>query len=158
MYFKLHETYCRTPGRQILWIMSISFVTLPLTSTRSIKDVGVFFDSQSCWFHVFWMTKGIRPCSLESLKIFFFGLFMCAILYASQVQVWVCLTSLDFYHVYRCKQAWAYSAKVCVRLFLSIFPHASYSYIFALEKLSLHSLCRRRHRLDALFCSGLSWS
>jgi hypothetical protein len=37
-------------------------------------------------------------------------------------------------------------------------PRISYSYTFALEKLSLHSLRKRGHHLDALFfCSGLSW-
>jgi hypothetical protein len=35
--------------------------------------------------------------------------------------------------------------------FCRFFPHVPYSYTFALEKLSLHSLRTRRHHLDALF-------
>jgi hypothetical protein len=40
------------------------------------------------------------------------------------------------------------SASAC---FYRLFPHVPYRYTFALEKLSLHSLRTRRHRLDVLF-------
>jgi hypothetical protein len=55
--------------------------------------------------------------------------------------------SNPFYHL----PHYYYRAEVCVRLFLSLFPHVSYSYTVALEKLRLHSLRTRRHHLEALF-------
>jgi hypothetical protein len=39
-------------------------------------------------------------------------------------------------------------ASVC---FYHLFPHVPYSYTFALEKLNLHSLSKRRHHLDETF-------
>jgi hypothetical protein len=58
---------------------------------------------------------------------------------------------LEFHHIHWCQQTWEHPAEVCVRLFLSLFPHVPYSYTLALEKLSLHSLRTRRHHLSALF-------
>jgi hypothetical protein len=42
--------------------------------------------------------KAIRPYSLHNLQIFFPGLFMRAVFYISQVQIRICLGSLEFYH------------------------------------------------------------
>jgi hypothetical protein len=50
------------------------------------------------------MHKAIRLYSVHNLQIFYPGLFICAILYVSQVQVGICLGSLEFYHDYRCQQ------------------------------------------------------
>jgi hypothetical protein len=97
------------------------------------------------------MRKVISHYPLHNLQIFFPGLFICAILYVSQVNVGICLGSSEFYHVYCCQQAWAHRAEVCIRLLLSSSPHVPYSYASVLEKLSLHSLHKRRHHLDALF-------
>jgi hypothetical protein len=65
---------------------------------------------------------------------------------------WNMPRKIGIFHFYLCQQALAHPADVCFRLFLSIFslivPH---SYIFALDKLRLHSLRKRRLHLDALF-------
>jgi hypothetical protein len=87
--------------------------------------------SISCWFHIFLVHKGVRPYLLHNVKIFFPGLFICAIRYVNQVQVGICLGSLEFCHVNRCQQAW---------------PHPE---IFV--RPSLHSLRKRKHHLDAFF-------
>jgi hypothetical protein len=59
--------------------------------------------------------------------------------------VWNAITSTDTNKLERIQQKLAF---VC---FYHFFPHVRYTYTVALEKLSLHSLCKRRHDLDALF-------
>jgi hypothetical protein len=54
--------------------------------------------SQSCWLRILWMHKSFRPYSLHNLQIFLPGVSVCTILYFSQVQVGICLGSLDCEH------------------------------------------------------------
>jgi hypothetical protein len=75
-----------------------------------------------------------RPYSLHNLQIF----------YASVV--WNSLMSSDSNKLEHIQQKFAF---IC--FYSSFLPHVLYSYTFALEKLSLHSLRTRRHHLDALF-------
>jgi hypothetical protein len=80
------------------------------------------------------MHKATRRYSLHNLQIFFPGLFICAVFYISQVQIRICLGSLELYHIHWWQKAWTHPAEVCVRLFLWFFLHFLYSYTFALEK------------------------
>jgi hypothetical protein len=59
-------------------------------------------------------------------------------------------TSTDANKLERIQQKFASVSVVFPLMFLN-------SYTLAVEKLSLHSLRKRRHHLDALFFSGLSW-
>jgi hypothetical protein len=51
-----------------------------------------------------------------------------------QVQVGICLGSLEFYHVYQ-QQACGHPAEVCVRLFLSFVPSCSLQLYFCLREI-----------------------
>jgi hypothetical protein len=78
-------------------------------------------------------------------------MFICSILYVSQIQVGICLgiwssiTSTDSNILKHIEQKFA---SVC---FYRFFLRVVYNYIFALEKLSLRYLHKRRHRPGALF-------
>jgi hypothetical protein len=103
------------------------------------------------------MHKAIRPYSLHNHQIFFPGLFLCAVLYVSQVQDGICLGSLEFYHVDRCKQVGAHPAEFFIRSY-RFFPSGSSQLHFCLEKLSLYPIRKRACHLDTLsFCSGIPW-
>jgi hypothetical protein len=58
---------------------------------------------------------------------------------------WTSITSTDANKLERIQQRFA---ALCFNRF---FPQVQYSYSLALVKLKLHTLCIRRHRLDALF-------
>ncbi|PNF27531.1 hypothetical protein B7P43_G02896 [Cryptotermes secundus] len=127
-----------------------------ITRTSSIKDLGVFFDSK-LHFHthvnyifseciqILGLIRSIiyRFSSLECLYVLYFTLVRCKLEYASVV--WNSITSTDANKLERIQQKFA---SVC---FYRFFPHISYTYAYALEKLSLQSLHKRRHHLDALF-------
>jgi hypothetical protein len=78
-----------------------------ITHTSSIKDVGVFFDSK-LYFH----SNGDNVFS-ECMKLlglicsitcsFLPGVFVCTVLYFSQVQAGICLGSLELCHVHWCQ-------------------------------------------------------
>jgi hypothetical protein len=97
--------------------------------------------SQSCWFHIFRIPKAISHYPLHDLQITFPGLLTCAMLYIRQVKGGIWFGSSVTSTV-------AKFASVC---FYRLSPHVSYSYTLALEKLNIHSLCKRRYRLDMLF-------
>jgi hypothetical protein len=81
--------------------------------------------------------------SLDCLYVIYFTLVRSRLEYASVL--WNSITSTDANKLERIQQKFAF---VCFCRFL---PHIPYSYTLALEKLSLHSLRKRRHHLDALF-------
>jgi hypothetical protein len=132
----------------------LCYATITLTS--SFKDLGVFFDLKLYFqSHVDYLfsacikllglipTITYRYSSLDCLYVVYFTLVMSKTVYASAV--WNTITSTDANKLERIQQKFE---SVCFYRFL---PHVTYSYTFALEKLSLHSLCRRRHHLDTLF-------
>ncbi|PNF36364.1 hypothetical protein B7P43_G18042 [Cryptotermes secundus] len=126
-----------------------------ITRTSSIKDLGVFLDSK-LHFHthvnyifserikLLGLIRSItyRVSSLESLFVLYFTLGS-KLEYASVVRN--SITSTDANKLEHIQQKFA---SVC---FYRFFPHISYNYTDALEKLSLHSLHKWRHHLDALF-------
>jgi hypothetical protein len=57
--------------------------------------------------------------SHDSLSTFCCGLFICAVLKVSLVQV------LEFYYVRRCQQTRGHPAEICLLLFLFLVPYAS---------------------------------
>jgi hypothetical protein len=131
------------PKSLIFWVKNNSSVMLPLHAPAVLRAYVFWFKiifSQLSWFLVFWMHKAFNPYWLHNLQIFFPGMFICVILYVSQVQG---------------QQARTHASEVCVRLFLSFFFHVPYGYTFALGKLSLHSGDIILIRF--FFCSGLSW-
>ncbi|PNF13713.1 hypothetical protein B7P43_G14358 [Cryptotermes secundus] len=127
-----------------------------ITSTSSIKDLGVFFDSK-LHFHthvnyifsecikLLGLIRSItyRFSSLESLYVLYFTLVRSKLEYASVV--WNYITSTVANKLERIQQKFA---SVC---FFRFSLHISYNYTDSLEKLSLQSLNTRRHHLDALF-------
>ncbi|PNF38213.1 hypothetical protein B7P43_G13470 [Cryptotermes secundus] len=84
-----------------------------------------------------------RFSSLECLYVRYFTLVRPKLEYASVV--WNSITSTDANKLERIQQKFA---SVC---FYRLFPRISYTYTYALEKLSLQSLRKRRHHLDAYF-------
>ncbi|PNF39610.1 hypothetical protein B7P43_G10540 [Cryptotermes secundus] len=127
-----------------------------ITRTSSIKDLGVFFDSKLHFHtHVNYIfseclkllglirSNTYRFSSLESLYVLYFTLIRSKLEYASVV--WNSITSTDANKLERIQQKFA---SICFYRFL---PHISYNYTDALEKLSLQSLHKRRHHLDAHF-------
>jgi hypothetical protein len=130
----LKRLLCHTPGRQML-SYEYEFCHAAITRTSSIKNVGIFFDSKLRFRnHLdFLFSECLKLLSLiRSITSRFssLGLFTCAILDVSQVQVGICVGSLEFYHVYQCQQDRAHPEEVCVRLsvclFLSFFPLTFY--------------------------------
>jgi hypothetical protein len=127
-----------------------------ITRTSSIKDLGVFFDSK-LYFHShvdFIYSEGgkllglirsitLRFSSLGCLFALYFTLVRSKLEYTSVV--WNSVTSTDTKKLERIQQ------KSAPLRFCRFSPHVPYSYTFALEKLSLHSLRKRRHLLDELF-------
>jgi hypothetical protein len=123
-----------------------------ITNSSSIKGLGAFVNSK-LYFHNhvdFLFSECIKLLGLiRSITFRFSSLDCFYALYFMLVrfQVEICLGSLEFYHVYRCQQAWAHPAEVCA-CFYRFPPHVPYSYNFVLEKLSLHSLHKRRYHID----------
>jgi hypothetical protein len=133
-----------------------------ITRTSSIKDLGVFFDSKlhfhehvdyvfSDYIKLLGLIRSVTYIfsSLECLHILYFALVRPKLEYASVV--WNSIISTDANKLERIQQKFA---SVC---FYRFSPHVPYTYTVALEKLSLHSLRKRRHDLDSLFYSGLLW-
>jgi hypothetical protein len=134
-----------------------------ITRTSSVKDLGIFFHSKLHFHeHVDYVFSDCikllglitsvtyRCSSLECLYILYFASVRSKLEYASVV--WNSITSTDANKFERIQQKFA---SVC---FYRFAPHVRFTYTVALEKLSLHSLRKRRHDLDALFFySGLSW-
>jgi hypothetical protein len=117
-------SYSWKPNTLELWVLAslcCHYTHRQYYGPRCFLWIKITF-SQLRWYHIFWMHKANRHYSLHTLQILFPGLLLCAILHVSQVQIGICLGNLEFYHVYRCQQAWAHSAEVCVLLFLSFFP------------------------------------
>jgi hypothetical protein len=129
----------------------------------SIKDLGVFFVSK-LYFHNhvdFLFSKCIKLLGLiRSITFSFTSLDCLFVLYTALVRprleyasvVWNSITATDSKKLERIQQKFT---SVC---FYRISPCLAYSYKFALAKLNLPSLCKRRHHLDALFHTSLSWS
>ncbi|PNF27925.1 hypothetical protein B7P43_G03400 [Cryptotermes secundus] len=127
-----------------------------ITRTGSIKDLVVFYDSK-LHFHthinyifsecikLLGLIRSItyRFSSMESLYILYFTLVRSKLEYASVV--WNSITSTNANKLERIQQKFA---SIC---FYRFSPHISYYYAYALEKLSLQYLHKRRHHLDALF-------
>jgi hypothetical protein len=131
-----------TPGRQMFWVTYISFVTLPLHA-----PAGVFSDSK-LYFHSH--VDFILSDCIILFTTFRFSSLDCALLHISQVQVGICLSSSEFYHIYWCQHAWAHPAEVCVRFYRFFLSYSLQLYL-ALEKLNLHYLHKQRHHLHTLF-------
>jgi hypothetical protein len=127
-----------------------------VTRTSSIKDVGVFFDCK-LYFHShvdFMFSECIKLLGLIRSITFRFSFLDCLyVLHFTLVRskseyvsvVWNSVTSIDANKLERIQQKFA---SVC---FYSLFPHVPYSYRYALEKLSLHSLRARRDHLNEFF-------
>jgi hypothetical protein len=81
--------------------------------------------------------------SLDCLYVPYFTLVRSELEYPSVV--WNSITFTDANKLESIRQKFA---SLC---FYRIFPHVPYSYMFSLEKLSLHFLRTRRYHLDALF-------
>jgi hypothetical protein len=127
-----------------------------ITRTSSIKDPGVLFDSK-LYFHnhadfifsecikLLGLIRYItfRFSSLDCLYVLYFTFVRSKLKYASVV--WHSITSADANKPERIQHNFASV------WFYRISPHVPYSYVFALEKLNLHSLRKRRHHLDARF-------
>jgi hypothetical protein len=127
-----------------------------IARTSSIKDLGVLFNSK-LYFHnhvdcifsecikLLGLIRSInfRLSSLDCLWVLYFTLVRSKLEYASAV--WNSITTTDAKKLERIQQKFVF---VCFHRF---FPHVPYSYTFALDKLSLHSLRTQRYRLDALF-------
>jgi hypothetical protein len=96
------------------------------------------------------MHKSIRPYSFHNLHIFNPGLFICAIFYVTQVQVGIYLGSL---RILSCLpmpiNLRASSRSLRASVFIVFSPHVPSTYTFALEKLSQHSLRKRRNHIDS---------
>ncbi|PNF22317.1 hypothetical protein B7P43_G02928 [Cryptotermes secundus] len=127
-----------------------------ITHNRSINDLGVFFDSKLHFHkHVNYIFSecikllGLihsityRLSSLESLYVLYFTLVGSKLEYASLV--WNSIISTDYNKPEHIQQKFV---SICFYRFL---PHIPYTYTDALEKLSLHSLHKCSHHLDALF-------
>jgi hypothetical protein len=99
------------------------------------------------------MYKAFRSYSLHNLQIFLPGVFVCTIftLVRSKLEyamvVWNSITSTDTNKLERIQQKFA---SFC---FYRFSPYVPCTYTDALEKLSLQSLRKRRHHLDA----GVLW-
>jgi hypothetical protein len=138
--------------------MSNNFINQISNSNQSDRwqGLGVFFDSKF-YFHnhvdfvfseyikLLGLIRSItfRSSSLECLCVLYVTLAMSKLEYASAA--WNSITSTDVNKLERIRQKFA---SVC---FYRFFLRVPYSYTFALEKLILHSLRKRRHHLDALF-------
>jgi hypothetical protein len=83
-----------------------------------------------------------RLSSLDCLYMLYFTLVRSKLKYASVV--WNSITSTQANKLESIQQFVSF----CFYCFL---PYIPYSYTFSLEKLSLHSLCKRKHRLDVCF-------
>jgi hypothetical protein len=129
---------------------------LPLHVPANIKDLNVFFDSKlyfhkhvdflfSEYINLLGLIRSItlRFSSLDSLYVLYFTLIRSKLEYASVVRN--SITSTDVSKPEPIPQKFA---SVC---FYCLSPHVPYSHTFALDKLSLYSLRKRRHHLDALF-------
>jgi hypothetical protein len=132
-----------------------------ITRTSSIKDLGVFFDSK-LYFHSrvdFILSEcrkllglirfiTLRFSSLGCLYALYFTLFRSKLEYSSAV--WNSITSTDT------KKLECIQQKFGPVYFYRSSQRVPYSYTFVLEKLSLHSLRKRRHCLNISPPPGLS--
>jgi hypothetical protein len=127
-----------------------------ITRTSSVKDLGVYLDSK-LYFHThvnFIFSQCIKLLGLIRSVTFSFSTLECMfVLYATLVRakveyasvVWNSITSTDANKLERIQR------KFTVICFKRFFPQVKYSYDLALEQLHLHTLCKRRHHIDALF-------
>jgi hypothetical protein len=130
-----------------------------LTSTASIKDLGIFLDSKLQFHdhvnHVF--SHCIKLLGLARSITFTFSSLdcihkLCIALIRSKLEyapvAWNSVTSTDASKLERIQRRFA---ALCFNRFF--FPHVHYSYEYSLasEQLKLHTLRMRRQHLDALF-------
>jgi hypothetical protein len=127
-----------------------------ITRASSIKDLGVFFDSK-LYFHNhvdYVLSESIKllglihsitysVSSLECLYVLYFTLVESKLECASVE--WNSITSTDTSKLERIQQKFM---SICCYRFS---PHVPYNYTAALEKLGLHSLCKKRYYFDAHF-------
>ncbi|PNF32147.1 hypothetical protein B7P43_G02842 [Cryptotermes secundus] len=127
-----------------------------IARTDSVKDLGVFIDAK-LYFHdqvnyifsqcakLLGLVRNITYnfSSLDCMFSLYTTLVRSKLEYASVV--WNSITSTDANKLERIQQRFA---ALCFKRF---FPKVHYNYSLALEELKLHTLCTRRHRLDALF-------
>ncbi|PNF20040.1 hypothetical protein B7P43_G05817 [Cryptotermes secundus] len=127
-----------------------------IARTDSVKDLGVFIDAK-LYFHDqvnYIFSQCAKLLGLVRNITYNFSSLDCMFsLYTTLVRskleyesvVWNSITSTDANKLERIQQRFA---ALCFKRF---FPQVHYNYSLALEELKLHTLCTRRHRLDALF-------
>jgi hypothetical protein len=131
------------------------FSLCAISHTNSIKDQSVFFGPQLyCHNNVCFIFNEcikllglicsitLRFFSLDCLYVLYFTLVRSRLEYASVV--WNSITSTGANKLERIKQEFASGC------FCRFCPNVPYSYSFALEKLSLHFLRKRRHHREIL--------
>jgi hypothetical protein len=127
-----------------------------ITRTDSITDLGIFLDSKlhfhthvnhvfSCCIKLLGLVRSITFTfsSLDCMHRLYITLVRSKLEYGSVV--WNSITSTEANKLERIQLKFA---SVC---FYRFFPHVPYSYTFALEKLSLHSLHTRDITLMRFF-------